>query len=199
MDFWVLRFVEFIGICIVISNMKITNRKIVSALLAVLMGLLCVSCATYKVSLVDREYEGPLPDGAYTVIKYGGNHYDDFATFALLVPDNSVYKFEIYRPDFEYRTVKGVSANSARQIARDFVKGHPEFLRTASREIIAPDGSVAGYETRALYKGGLFGMADVFDVNYLLKADNVIEVRIKLDDAVLRYFMSGGSGSDSGK
>jgi hypothetical protein len=176
--------------------MKNAGAKIIFISFIGLAALLCVSCAAYKATLLDGVYEGPVPDGMYTVIKYGGNHYEDFATFALLIPENGAYKFDIYKPDFEYSIVTGVNANAARQMAREFVRGHPEFSRAGSRTILAPDGSVAGYEIKALYKRALFGMEDVFDVNYLLRNDNVIEVRIKLDDVVLRHFMSGG-GKDS--
>jgi hypothetical protein len=173
--------------------MKTNILKVAFIITIFIAAMLCASCATYKATLLDTEYEGPVPDGMYTVIKYGANHYDDFATFALLIPEQGAYKFDIYRPDFDYNIVKGVSANAARQMAREFVKNHPEFLRSSSRAIIMPDGNVAGYEVRALYRRTFLGPEDLFEVTYLLRVDNVIEVRIKLDEAVLMYFMGGES------
>jgi hypothetical protein len=175
---------------ITIRTKRLSNAVLIATGL-LLFALVCGSCATYKATLKDQEFGGTLPAGTYTLIKHGGGNMEDFATFAIVVPENSGYKFDIFKPDFDYRTLKGVPAQSAMKLAEDFVRGHPEFLRTVSRAIIMPDGSIAGYEVRILYRRTYLGMEDLFDVNYLLRADNVIEVRIKLDDVVQKYIMGG--------
>ena len=152
------------------------------------VSLLCGSCATYKATLRDQTFGGTLPDGTYTVIKYGANNSEDYAAFAILVPERGKYAFDIYRPDFEYRTIKGVPAKSAGQIAYDFVSRHSEFLKSASRAILAPDGSIAGYEISTLYRRGFLGTEELFHVTYLLRNDDKIEVRIRLDEVVLKRF-----------
>jgi hypothetical protein len=153
-------------------------------------ALLCVSCASYKSALIDAQYGGALPQGAYTVIKYGGNHDEDFATFCLLIPEDTPYKFEIFRPDFEYTVTRGVGSDEALKTASVFVSRHPDFLRSGSRSIMGPDGRVVAYEVKAFYRPLLFGTENAFDVTYSLRADNVIEVRIYLEDVVINYLRS---------
>jgi hypothetical protein len=142
----------------------------------------------YKAALKDRAFPGNLPDGTYTVIKCGGANSEDFATFVVLVPEQNGKAFDIFKPDYEYRIIKGVSAVEAMQMALDFVKNHAEFLRAGSRAIVMPEGQIAGYEVKALYRQLFLGQEDLFDVSYFLKQDNRIEVRIRLDDVVRRRF-----------
>jgi hypothetical protein len=170
---------------------NINVRLMLLIFVLTLTVLFCFSCSGYKASLPDRVYEGPVPEGKYTLIKYGANNYYDFATFALLIPEKGAHKVDIYKPEFEYKMVTGLSANEARQMGLQFVSGHPEFLRTVSRVILAPDGSAACYEIKILYRPALFGMEDLFDTQYLLREDNVIEVRVRLEEVVLRYVISG--------
>jgi hypothetical protein len=174
-------------------KLETINKPIVVLTAILLLSLLSAACATYKATLKDQAFGGALPDDTYTLIKYGANNSDDFATFVILVPEQGGYAFDIFKPDFEYRTIKGVPAKAAMQMAQDFVSNHPDFLRSSSRTILAPDGSVAGYETRTLYRRTFLGMEDLFYVTYLLKADNRIEVRIKLDDVVLKWLLSDSS------
>jgi hypothetical protein len=171
-------------------KMKAVKRSFVIFASILMVSLLCGACATYKATLKDQAFGGTLPDGTYTVIKYGANNSDDYATFAILVPERGKYAFDIYRPDYEYRTMKGVPASTAMQMAYDFVSRHSEFLKSASRVILAPDGSIAGYEISTLYRRGFLGSAELFHVTYLLKDDDRIDVRIRLDDVVLKHFQA---------
>ncbi len=175
-----------------LTHLKLKAVKGPFAVLAVILmaSILCGACATYKATLKDQAFGGTLPEGTYTVIKYGANNSEDYATFAILVPDRGKYAFDIYRPDFEYRTFRGVPAKTAMQTAFDFVNRHSEFLRPGSRAILAPDGSIAGYEISTLYRRGFLGSEELFHVTYLLRDDNKIEVRIRLDDVVLKHLQA---------
>jgi hypothetical protein len=175
------------------------NNMLVAVAGLLLLVLVCAGCATYKATLKDQAFEGALPAGMYTLIKCGGGNLEDYATFVILVPEKSGYVFDVYKPDFEYRTLRGVPAAAAMQMARDFVKTHPEFLRSSSRAIIMPDGNIAGYEVRTLYRRTFLGLEDLFDVNYLLQYNNIIEVRIRLDEVALRHIRGGSDGRDGGK
>src|ERR1700690_3817323 len=81
---------------------------------------------------------------------YGANHYSDIATVALLIPEGGQYTIDIFSPDFNYRTIKGLSVTDAVKEAEMFVDWHPEFARTQTSRIIDGNGQVVGYEVRAL-------------------------------------------------
>ena len=48
--------------------------------------------------------------GVFTLILYGGNYLDDLETVAFLDREGDAYTFDIFAPDFNYRTIKGLSA-----------------------------------------------------------------------------------------
>jgi hypothetical protein len=84
-------------------------------------------------------------------------------------------------------------------MAKTFVGRHPEFARSQISGIISPGGEVIGYEVRPLYKQTRFGMEDLITVSYLLKENNVIEVRIDLDEKVKNVLRGGDNDSHGGK
>jgi hypothetical protein len=145
--------------------------------------VLAGACAMYKATLRTETAGAIDPAGAYSVIKYGANYADDYSTFAIIVPENGKYSFDIFKPDFEYRVVRGLSAKQALEAAQVFVRG-PEVMRSQVNGIIAPDGSVIGYEVRPLYNSHIFGISDVLLVGYFLKDGNRVEVRIDVEDVV---------------
>jgi hypothetical protein len=169
------------------------NRtKILTGLL--LLFVFCGACAMYKTTL-QTQTAGAINPGTYSVIKYGGNYSDDFSTFALIVPDRGQYTFNIYKPDFEYRAVRGVSDKQAISLAQAFVRGNAYFAGSQFNGIIGPAGDVIAYEVRPLYRSTLFGKEDVLLLGYFLKKGNVVEVRIDVDD-VVKQRDKGGPGNN---
>jgi hypothetical protein len=151
-----------------------------------LPGLILAGCATYSGSLRTQQAKAIGPSGTYTVIRVGGNYFEDYSTFALVVPEDGRYRFEIFKPDFEYRSSKKLTAKQALAMASAFVSSQPSFTYSQTSSIIGPDGSVIGYEVRPLYNQMLFGQSDVLIIAYFPKENNVIEVRVDVDEAVKR-------------
>ena len=135
--------------------------------------------------------------GSYTVFLYGANHYNDIATVAILVPTDGQYTFDIYAPDWAYRTVKGVPGKDAVAMAVSFVSWHPSFRRAQTAKILAPGGKVIGYEIRPLYMSTTFGKEDVMYIDYFLKDNNLIEVHVHLDPDIEKKFLGGDGRQDS--
>jgi hypothetical protein len=171
--------------------------KLLTGLL--LLSFIVTGCAMYKGSLKTQEIGAMEPSGTYTVMRYGNSSYEEYDSFALIVPESGKYTFEIYKPSFDYRSSTGLTANQALDMAKTFVGRHPEFARSQISGIISPGGEVIGYEVRPLYKQTRFGMEDLITVSYLLKENNVIEVRIDLDEKVKNVLRGGDNDSHGGK
>jgi hypothetical protein len=180
------------------NSRMITMRKILIGLL--LLSLIIAGCAMYKASLRTTYTIGATePAGKYTLIKYGGNGLEDYLTFALIVPEGSDFKFEIYKPSFEFRSITGLTAKQAFEMARIFVAAHPEFASSQTRGILSPDDKIIAYEIRPLYKTTVFGQSDVMFIFYLLKEHNVVEVRADLEEQIKDKLRGGGGDRDGGK
>ena len=178
-----------------------TNWLIKNKIPVILMGIFLVTilsgaCAvtTYTLKTEDGGLTGT--SGTYTILRYGMSNPEDYATFAIIFPENGKYSFDIYRPDFEYRAEKGLTAKQAMEAAQVFVSWNPEFSRAQASKIIGPDGNVIGYEVKALYKRTLFGMEDVAYLTYVLKDNNLVTVYLRIDE-VVRSRQHGGSGGDN--
>jgi hypothetical protein len=160
-----------------------------------LITMLCGACVVTKYTLKTEEGGLTGTSGTYTIIRYGASNPEDFATFAIIFPEQGRYSFDIYKPDFEYRVEKGLTAKQAMESAQTFVRWHPEFSRAQMSKIIGPDGDAIGYEVKALYKQPLFGKEDVAYLTYVLKDNNTVIVYLRLDD-VVRARNMGGAGGD---
>src|SRR5208283_2776813 len=91
---------------------------------------LCCSCAFNQEYIKTKGAENSEITGSYTVFLYGANYSDDIVTVAILVPTDGRYAFDIYAPEWAYRTVKGVPGKDAVAMALSFVSWHPSFLQT---------------------------------------------------------------------
>jgi len=164
-----------------------------------LVSLIVAGCATYQGSLRTESAKAVVdPSGTYTLIRVGGNAFEDYTTFALIVPEGGKYRFEIFKPDFDYRSSKGLTAKQAEKMAVAFVSSQSSFKYSQISAVIGLDGSAVAYEVRPLYDQLLFGQSDVLSVVYLLKADNVVEVRVDVDEVVKRHERGGDSRGSGG-
>jgi hypothetical protein len=161
--------------------------------------LLCSACSLNRGILRTQLADKSEITGTYKVILYGANHYNDIATVALLIPEGSKYIFDIFAPDFNYRTITGLPAEAAVQKAVKFVGWHSDFSHSQTSRIIDVNGHAIGYEVRPLYRQTTFGMQDVMHVDYFLKDLNTVEVHIRLDDAVEMKFRGGADDHDGGQ
>lgn len=112
--------------------------------------------------------------GGYSLILYGGKYMTDVETVAVLVKDDNPFSFEPFAPDFAFKAKKGLSAGQAIIEAKEFVSMHPSFAGTIMSRVLDPQGSVIAYEVRALYTPVTYGVADVIDVDYVLRNDTVV-------------------------
>jgi hypothetical protein len=136
--------------------------------------------------------------GNFTVILYGANHYNDIATVAFLVRNDSGYTFDIFAPAFNYRVIKDLPAKDALDTAKRFVAWHPDFKESRISKILNYNSEIIGYEVRPLYMQTTFGREDVMYIDYFPKNKDKVVVHIKLYDDVERKLTSGGDGKDGG-
>ena len=133
--------------------------------------------------------------GTCTVVLYGAHHHNNIAAFALLIPEGGQYTFAIYWPAYNYRTIKGVPATDAVEMAEKFVGWHPEFIRSQMSKIFDNNGQVIAYEVRPLYEQTTFGVQDVKYLDHSFEDNDKVVVHIRLADQAERVFM----GNDQGK
>ena len=177
------------------------RRSRVKTYLPVIMLALCLFCSACA---LDHSYlrtelaQSAEITGAYSVVLYGANYSDDIATVALLIPEGGQYRFDIFAPDFNYKTIKNVPAAGAIKMAEKFVSWHPDFARLQTSRILDFNGRVIGYEVRPLYRLTTFGTSDIMYVDYFLEGNRVV-VHIHLNVDVQRKFMGGSDSRDSGK
>lgn len=137
--------------------------------------------------------------GSYTVILYGGSYANDKRTLALLVKEGTPYAFEIYKPEFDYQTIKSVPGKVALEKAEKFVSFHRDFRRIQVNRIIDPGGSLVAYEIKPMYHPATGEITDLLDVDYR-KIDGKIVVYIrKYDYPQLEPMPFGGGGMFSPK
>jgi len=172
-------------------------KSYVPAIILVLC-LFCSACALDHSYLRTELAQTAEITGTYSVVLYGANYSDDIATVALLIPVGGQYRFDIFAPDFNYKTIKDVPAENAIKMAEKFVSWHPDFAQLQTSRILDFNGRVIGYEVRPLYRLTTFGTTDIMYVDYFLKGDKVV-VHIHLNVDVQRKFMGGSDGRDTGK
>jgi hypothetical protein len=137
----------------------------------------CFSCAI-GTRLNTGWARGADVTGAYTLILYGCNFFDDFETVAILDKEGDQYTFEPFAPTFKYRVERDVSSKKALEKAEKFVHCHTAVQRSQLSRIVDVLGNTIGYEVRPLYAPFAFGFEDVLDIGYWLKDSRVI-VRIR--------------------
>jgi hypothetical protein len=175
-----------------------TVKKTWSVVFGILLAcLLSGSCAYNQAYIQTKDAPNSEITGSYTVFLYGANHYNDIATVAIMAPTDGLYTFDIYAPDWAFRTVKGVPGKDAVAVAESFVSWHSSVIRTQTAKILASDGKVIGYEIRPLYMSTTFGREDVMYIDYLLKDNNHIEVHVHLDPYIEKSFVTGDGKNDN--
>jgi hypothetical protein len=128
--------------------------------------------------------------GTYTLFLYGAQHMEDLETVAVLAKEGTPYVFEIYSPEFDYKVIKGLSADEAYSKATAFVSFHHAFDRYSVSKILDENGSAVGYEVRPYYRPFEYGYSDVLDAWYTIQ-DGKIITRIRLKPEVERYLRDG--------
>jgi len=126
-------------------------------------------------SLGDKEISG-----VFTLILYGGNYLDDLETVAFLDREGDAFTFDIFAPDFNYRTIKGLSAAEGLKRAEEFVSRNTSFNHVRLSGIVEDKAGNIGYEVRPLYLPFTYGTDDLLDITYGEKGNKVVvSIRLK--------------------
>ena len=126
---------------------------------------------------------GQRDPGVFTLILYGGNYLNDLETVAFLDREGDAYTFDIYAPDFNYRTIKGLSAAEGLKKAEEFVSRNSSFNHVRLSSIVEDNAGNIGYEVRPLYRPFTYGTDDLLDISYGEKGNKVV-VTIRLKRSV---------------
>jgi hypothetical protein len=154
--------------------------------IVVLFTLILIFCSySQGASLSTFEVDKVDTGKSYTLILYGGRHYNDLETIAIFDIEGDGYTFEPFAPNFDYLLKKGLSSEEAMINARAFVSGHFAFRRALLSKILNKEGAVIGYELRPIYYPLLLGESDPIDVDYWQK-NGKIKVTISLKPSMDR-------------
>ena len=121
--------------------------------------------------------------GVFTLILYGGNYLDDLETVAFLDREGDTYTFDIFAPDFNYKTIKGLSAAEGLKKAEEFVSRNTSFHQVRLSSIVSDKVGNIGYEVRPLYLPFTYGTDDLLDISYGEKGNKVV-VNIRLKPSI---------------
>lgn len=173
---------------------KKVSFNVIVLLLLIFLATAGYSCATGRYLKTQSATEGEIT-GVYTVILYGGTSVNDVETIAVLMKEGTPYSFEVFRPEFDYRTIKGVPGKEALEKAEKFVSFHHNFWKIQLNKIVDGRGNTVGYEVRPLYYPGASDKSDILDVDYK-NADGKIIVYIRLYEypEMERMPFEGGRG-----
>jgi hypothetical protein len=164
------------------------------ALLAVAaLALFAVSCAGGRHLRTEPVRDSKEISGTFDLILYGGRYLDDLETVAFLDLKGDGYSLKPFAPEFDFKTIKGLSAKDAFDKAHHHVSFHPQFVDTRLRRVLDERGAgVIGYEMRPLYDPFSYGEFNVLKVDYWLREGGEVKVTIRLKERVERYLMDEG-------
>jgi len=135
--------------------------------------------------LVSRPVENIAKDtGMYRVYLYGALYTNDLETAAILDIEGDEYTIEPYASPTSYTLKENQAGYEAFTEAEKFVMSHRSAKSYGSREILAPDGTVVGYELRPLYRLPELGINDPVNVSYSLMPDKKIMFNVWLNERV---------------
>ncbi|TAN42460.1 MAG: hypothetical protein EPN25_03215 [Nitrospirae bacterium] len=156
-------------------------------LLFLLLG--AAGCSVRGGLRTERVTDPGIP-GNYTLVLHGCRYLDDPETIAFLDREGDGITFEPYTADFNYRTIKGLSAAEALAAAGHFVACNTSFRSSQISSIFAEKGGVLGYELRPLYLPYTYGLDDILLTDYRLRGERMV-IRIRLDPAVENMLHGG--------
>ena len=140
---------------------RILSAMLVMACLAAFAGCALPEARIHSEPPGDKEISG-----VFTLILYGGNYLDDLETVAFLDREGDAYTFDIYAPDFNYRTIRGLSAAEGLKRAEEFVSRNTSFQQVRLSSIVEDKAGNIGYEVRPLYRPFTYGTDDLLDISY---------------------------------
>jgi len=167
-------------------NGRPSAQRLRLALILALGLLMTAGCAT---GTRLRTASAPLSeaDGTFSVLLHGCRYGNDIENIALLVKEDSPYRFRIIDLPTSTRTLPGQSAEQAMREASAFIQctiydtGNSVF-----RKIIGPSGATVAFELKPLFSRLEMGAEEVLESSYFLHGDEV-RVYLRLDPIVERF------------
>lgn len=154
--------------------------------------LFFASCTPGGVRLSVQGIDAVDAAGTYTAVLYGCNFNDDPESIAFLDREGDPYVMEPYAPSFNFRTVKGLGAKDAFDLAEGFLHCSTSLQGYQIRQISAPGAGVIGYEVRPLSYPFVYGADDMLTVDYWMK-DGRVTIFIRLKPWAEHFFFGGSS------
>lgn len=154
---------------------RIFYAMIIPAVLTAFFG-----CAALGTGIRTESLKAGDNSGIFDLILYGGNYGDDLETAAFLDRQGDAYSFDIYAPEFNYRTIKGLTFEEGLGKAKEFVSQNTSFHQFRLSSIVNAKAHVIGHEVVPLYLPYTYGTDDVLDIWYAEKGNKVVvTVRLK--------------------
>lgn len=131
------------------------------------------STATAKGVTIEDAKISELQGGTYSVFGYGCNASEDTPAIAILKREGTPYDFTMDAPVAEYRVSSGLAVGDAVRLAEKFVQCNPEAQDVEFNRIVAPDGTVLGYEMTPIYSPLRYGSAGLIGTSYRIEENMV--------------------------
>jgi len=137
------------------------------------------SCSTGKYLKTEAVSEKDL-NGAFSLFLY--SEYEEIKV-AILDIEGDEYTIEMSGSPHNYVVARGIAAETAIKSAVEFIYSH----RNRWNKILAPDGSVIGYDFRAIHHSTVYGTPDILDVSYRIEDKKVI-VSVDIKSTIRKNF-----------
>lgn len=134
--------------------------------IATLLLTFSFSCSTIQHLKTERVNETDI-NGLFTLFLY--SEYEEMHV-AILDIEGDQYTFEMSGSPYNYDVFSGMEAETAVESAVKFISSQ----RNHWTKIIGPDGSVIGYDFRAIYNSFRYGVRDILEVTYRIEDTKVI-------------------------
>ena len=161
-------------------NFEKFSGATIYAMIIIAFAAASVGCAATGKRIQTEPLKAGDTSGVFNLILYGGNYGNDLETAAFLDREGDSYNFDIYAPEFNYRTIKGLTFEEGLRKAEEFVSLNTSFHQFKLSSIIYDKSLVIGYEVRPLYLPFTYGTDDVIDIWYAAKGNKVVvTIRLK--------------------
>lgn len=132
-----------------------------------------------------------IESGTYSLITYGCDSASDPAAVAFLQKEGATYDINVVAPRSQHQVISGLSKDQAVALAKDFASCTPDATDTEVARIVAPDGTLIGYEFSPRYLPLHVGNTDGADTRYRVKDNDTVMAKVDVDP-LLEFSMMGG-------
>ncbi len=146
-----------------------------------------VSCSTGMYIKSEAVSDADI-SGSFTLFLY--SEYESIK-IAILDIEGDDYTIEMSGSPHNYLSSSGVAAEVAVQSAVKFIYSQ----RNQWSKILAPDGSLIGYDFRAIHQSFTYGIPDILDVSYQIK-DKKVVASVDIKHSIRKNYYRNIHGGD---